>query len=263
MTQAALLWKSYAQSKAPTDRERLIERYAPLAKYVVDRLNISLPPSMGHEDLIGQAVIGLIEAIDSYDPDRGVKFETYAYHRIRGSVIDMLRDMDWLPRGLRKKERELTSACQSLETELGRAPTDEEIARELELSLEELAQLNGSLQVQNIQSLNEVVGNGDGELVEVLDTVADEDVPSPEASAEQREEKRLLAAAIDDLPDKERMVIALYYQEGLTLKEIAAVMEVTESWVCQLHSRAISRLHDRMTRDLGMEKEAKNARSRR
>jgi len=262
MTQAALLWKSYARAKKASDRERLIERYAPLAKYVVDRLNITLPPSMSYEDLIGQAVIGLIEAIDSYDPERGVKFETYAYHRIRGSVIDMLREMDWLPRSLRRKERELNSTCETLETELGRPATEQEIAAGLDLSLEELAQLSRSLRIQSMQSLNEVVGNGDGEMVEILEVVADDKALSPETLAEEAEEKRLLAAAIEALPEKERMVVGLYYQEDLTMKEIAQVLEVTESWVCQLHSRALSRLRETLAPDSNG-KEAKNAGSRR
>ncbi|NIM06513.1 MAG: FliA/WhiG family RNA polymerase sigma factor [Armatimonadetes bacterium] len=263
MTQAALLWRSYSKSRTAGDRERLIERYAPLAKYVVDRLNISLPPSMGYEDLVGQAVIGLMEAIDSFDPGRGVKFETYAYHRIRGSVIDMLREMDWLPRTLRRKERELSSASEALETKLGRAPTEKEIAAELEISPEELVQLNCSLRMQNMQSLNEIVGDADGELVEVLEVVADEDALSPQICTEEQEEKRLLAEAIDALPEKERTVIALYYQEELTLKEIAKVLDVTESWVCQLHSRAVSKLRDKLTPNQGHEREVENAGARR
>lgn len=253
MTQAALLWKSYAQTRSVNERERIIEQYAPLAKYVVDRLNITLPPSMSQEDLVGQAVIGLIEAIDSFDPARGVKFETYAYHRIRGSVIDMLREMDWLPRSLRRKERELTSAGATLEAELGRAPSEQELAAALQLTVDELAQLNYSLRLQATQSLNELVANGDGELAETMDMVADEEALSPEFCAEQKEEKRLLVAAIEALPEKEKTVIGLYYQEGLTLKEIAATLGVTESWVCQLHSRAVSRLRESLAEAFGEE----------
>lgn len=253
MTQAAALWKTYSQSKSTVDRGELIERYAPLTKYVVDRLNLTLPPSMSYDDLLGQAVLGLIDAIDSYDQERGVKFETYAYHRIRGSVIDMLREMDWLPRSLRRKERELASTNTELEGELGRVPTEAELAAALGLSVDELTQLNCALRLQNTQSLNEIITAGEGEFIETMDLVEDEDSPSPEAATDQREEKRLLAAAIENLPDKEKTVIGLYYQEGLTLKEIAAVLGVTESWACQLHSRAVSRLRNKLAVDYGIE----------
>jgi RNA polymerase sigma factor for flagellar operon FliA len=246
MTQAAALWTRYTQTKATQDRAELIELHAPLAKFVVDRLHLALPPSMSQEDLIGQAVIGLIEAIDSYDPSRGVKFETFAYHRIRGAVMDMLREMDWLPRTLRRKERALSSTAAEMEKLLGRAPSEAELAAEMDLSLEELAQLNSSLRLQAIQSLHEVVANGDGDLVEAMEVVADEEAANPDFCLEEKEDKRLLIAAIEGLPEKEKLVVGLYYQEELTLKEIAAVLGVTESWVCQLHARALLKLREEL-----------------
>jgi RNA polymerase sigma factor FliA len=247
MSQAAAVWTRYTKAKSSNDRDALIEQYAPLAKFVVDRLHLNLPASISHEDLVGQAVIGLIEAIDSFDPGRGVKFETYAYHRIRGAVMDMLRDMDWLPRSLRKKERALSSAASNLEKELGRAPSERELAEELELTTTELTQLTSALRLQAMQSLNELVATNDGELVEALEMVADEEALSPEFAAQKQEDKRRLVCAIEGLPDKERTVVALYYQEELTLKEIAAVLGVTESWVCQLHARALDKLRAHLT----------------
>jgi RNA polymerase sigma factor for flagellar operon FliA len=251
MAQTALIWKLYAESKAAGQREQLIERYAPLAKYVVDRLHVALPPSLGYEDLIGQAVIGLIEAVDSFDPSRGVKFETYACHRIRGAVMDMLREMDLMPRSLRKKERELKSADGELRGRLGREPTGEELAAELGISPGELARLHSSLRLQEMQSLNEVVANSQGELVEAMELVADGSAASPEAETEQEAEREILVGAIEELPEKERRVIGLYYQEGLTMKEIARVLGVSESRVCQLHGRALSKLRARLTSEEG------------
>jgi RNA polymerase sigma factor for flagellar operon FliA len=246
LAQTSMLWKTYSRSKGTKDREKLIERYAPLAKYVVDRLHVALPPSISYEDLIAQAVLGLIEAVDNYDQGRGVKFETFAYHRIRGSVMDMLRDMDWMPRSLRRKERELSSVYASLEMKLGREPNDAELAEALQVSPEELIQLYSSLSIQGTQSLNEIVCSSQGEAVEAMDMVADEEGLSPEAHVEKSAEKELLVGAINQLPEKEQTVIALYYQENLTLKEIAAVLGVSESRVCQLHSRALSRLRENL-----------------
>lgn len=236
------LWLEYSQDRAPEVRRALIECYAPLARYVVDRLNLKPGPALEYEDLLSQAVIGLIAAIERFDPSRGIKFETYAYHRIRGAVIDMLRQLDWLPRAVRQKEARLAQAFARLEERLKRPPSDNEVARELGLSLEELDTLAHEVALQAVHSLDDAVALQHCEAVTIADLVADEDAPCPQAELERRTEQEMLAQAIAVLPGSERTVIGLYYYEGLTLKEIGRVLGVTESRACQIHGKAVIRL---------------------
>jgi RNA polymerase sigma factor for flagellar operon FliA len=225
----------------------LIEQYAPLAKYVVDRLHLQPSGGISYDDLIGQAIVGLIEAIDRYDPSRGVKFNTYAYYRIRGAVMDMLRGLDWMPRSMRAKGNEIVNTIARLEGELGRAPTDEEVADAMGISVEQLDGIAQDISGQALLSFEDTLDAGDGETPLVVgDMVADDSAVSPEHHAAEQDQRRVLADIIDGLPENERLVISLYYYDGLTLKEIGKVLGVTESRVCQLHSKAVMRLRGLM-----------------
>lgn len=243
-----------ARAPNPSDlRRQLIEAYAPLARYVVERMNLKPGPCLGHEDLLSQAVVGLIDAVDRFDPDRGIKFETYACHRIRGAVMDMLRDMDWLPRSVRQRESELAAAHARLQEQLGRAPTDEELAGALGISVDTLDQIAQEVAFQAMQSLDEAIGLRRGssqptawEAASLGDSIADQSAPSPEEHVERWAEREMLAKAVDALPEAERTVISLYYYEGLTLKEIGRVLGVTESRACQIHGKAVLRLRSQI-----------------
>jgi len=236
------LWEKYTRERTPEVRRTLIEAYAPLARYVVDRLNLRPGPALEYDDLLSQAVVGLIDAVDRFDPSRGIKFETYAYHRIRGAVMDMLRELDWLPRSVRQREAELAGAYEKLEGRLGRPPTDGELAEELGITVEALDELAREVGMQAMQSLDECVGLEQWEGGTVGEVVADEAAPSPEEEVERWSERDMLARAIDVLPEAERTVISLYYYEGLTLKEIGRALGVTESRACQIHGKAMVRL---------------------
>ena len=241
------LWTAYREHPTPTLRSQLIEQYAPLAKYVVDRLNLQPSGGVSYDDLISQAIVGLIEAIDRYDPARGVKFNTFAYYRIRGAVMDMLRELDWVPRSLRAKENDVVNAIARLEGELGRPPTEEEIAGALGISREQFDELSQEVGGSALLSLDEAMESDSGDAyLPVGDSVPDAQTVSPEAYAEHEDQRRVLAEAIDALPENEKLVISLYYTDGLTLKEIGKVLGVTESRACQVHSRAILRLRAMM-----------------
>lgn len=252
-----LLWEKYAvrrrvdgaSQEALDLRRQLIEAYAPVARYVVERMNLRPGSALGYEDLLGQAAVGLIDAIDRFDPSRGIKFETYAYHRIRGAVMDMVRDMDWLPRSVRHRESEVAAAFARLQEELGRPPWDEELAGALGITLDELDQIAQQVELQAIQSLDESISGGNGrhhwngwEAATLGESLPDRQAPSPEEHLERWAQRDLLAKAIDALPESERTVVSLYYYEGLTLKEIGRVLGVTESRACQIHGKAVLRL---------------------
>lgn len=241
------LWTTYHASPTPALRQQLIEQYAPLAKYVVDRLNLQTSGGISYHDLISQAVVGLIEAIDRYDPSRGIKFNTFAYYRIRGSVLDMLRDMDWVPRSLRTKSSELTNTIARLTRELNRPPTDEEIAAACGITVDALDELSQEVGAPTLLSLDEVIEQPNWEShYFASEMIVDKQAVSPSMQYEEEDFSRVLAELIDQLPKNERLVIALYYYEGLTLKEIGQVIGVTESRSCQIHSKAIIRLRAMM-----------------
>lgn len=238
------LWMDYKKRGRETAREQLISEYAYLAKYAVDRLNLSPSGALGYEDLIGHAVVGLIDAVEKFDLDRNVKFETYALTRIRGEVIDVIRSLDWTPRSVRKNETTLRDAFARLEMELERPPDDREVANYLGIDISQLEKMLADVGQSALLSLDEVIASGGDIMTRSADDIRDD----PASCAERSEQKRLLAKSIEELPERERDVVTLYYYENLTQKEIAAVLGVTESRVCQIHTKAVLRLSGKLSR---------------
>ena len=237
------LWQDYRKSGDPALRDRLILTYAPLVKFVAGRVGASLPSHVDEQDLVSYGLLGLIGAIERFDPDREIKFETFAMARIRGAIIDELRSLDWVPRSVRTRARQIERAIAVLERELLRAPTDQEIAKKLGISEEELEESLHEISRSSVAALDELWSpSGSGDQIALIDTIRDESEPDPELSLEQSEVKEALAEAISSLPEREKLVVTLYYYEELTLREIGEVLGVTESRVSQLHTKAILRL---------------------
>ncbi len=226
-------------------REEVIHKYLHLVKYVAGRISINLPPHVEINDLINEGILGLIDAIGKYDDSRGVKFETYAITRINGAILDALRAMDWVPRAVRQKAREMEKVFAELEARLGRVPEDDEVAGALLLSVKEYHGLLLKVRGTSILSLEEFMPNERGHDVALLDTLKDAG-PDPTHLLESTEVKTGLSQAVDSLPPQERTVISLYYFEGLTLKEIKSVLEVSESRVSQIHAQAVIRLRSKL-----------------
>ena len=234
-------------------REEVIHRYIHLVKYVAGRISVNLPPNVELNDLINDGVVGLIDAIEKYDDERGVKFETYAITRIHGAILDALRALDWVPRAVRQKAREHERVMHALETELGRQPTDDELAERMGLSRRELDALHQRIRGTSVLSLEEHLPSDRGGDIPLMDTIKGEDGDLG-ASVEQREIVQALSAAVEELPAQECTVIKLYYFEGQTLKEIKATLGVSESRVSQIHAQAVIRLRGKlrvMRGDLG------------
>jgi RNA polymerase sigma factor FliA len=243
------LWREYAKSKDQGVRDRLILTYAPLVKYVAGRLGSGLPAHVDENDLVSYGLLGLIGAIERFDPDRDIKFETYAIARIKGSIIDELRAMDWVPRSVRSRARDIERAIGELERKLHRAPTDEEIAEKLGVSTDDLNESLSEIGRSSIAALDElwtVSSSGGGDQVALIDTIEDTQGPEPQSELAQTELREALGEAIARLPEREKLVVTLYYYEELTLREIGEVLGVTESRVSQLHTKAILRLKARL-----------------
>jgi RNA polymerase sigma factor for flagellar operon FliA len=242
------LWREYRRSGDQGIRDRLILTYAPLVKYVAGRLGSGLPAHVDEGDLVSYGLLGLIAAIERYDPDRDVKFETYAIARIKGSILDELRAMDWVPRSVRSRAREIERAIADLESKLGRAPSDEEIATKIGISQGELEDSLTDISRSSIAALDELwtVSGSGGDQIALIDTIEDESVPDPQSAMSATEMKEAIADAIARLPEREKLVVTLYYYEDLTLREIGEVLGVTESRVSQLHTKAILRLKARL-----------------
>ena len=241
------IWAEYKKTKSVELRDYLILKYLPLAKYVAGKISIGMPPSVGFEDLVQCGLIGLYDAVEKYEPDKNVKFKTYATTRIRGAIIDELRAQDWVPRSVRQKARELEDAIQITESRLGRAATDDEVAENLNISTEEYRQAVYKVSCTSILSLNDMWYNGDdNDKISMMDSLEAPSSLNPDVMTEREDVKRFLAEAISELPDKEKLVLALYYDEDLTLKEIGQALNVSESRVSQLHSGAILRLRAKM-----------------
>ena len=243
----AALWGDYKSAGSPEARERLILHYAPLVKYVASRVATGLPASVEQADLVSYGMFGLIDALEKFEPGRGNKFETYAIPRIKGAIIDELRAMDWVPRSVRFKAREIEKAHSDLETMLKRAPTEQELADRLGISKRELHEVVSQISFVSVLALDELlsVGADRGERVSLLDTLPDR-ASDPTSGVEGQETRGLLAAAINSLSEREKIVVTLYYFEGLTLAEIGDILGVTESRVCQIHTKAVGSLRGQL-----------------
>ncbi len=242
------LWLEFASTRSPGIRDRLILTYAPLVKYVAGRLGSGLPAHVDEGDLVSYGLLGLIGAIERFDPTRDIKFETYAISRIKGAIIDELRALDWVPRSVRARARDIERAIAELESRLGRAPSDEEISAKVGITVEELEDSLTEISRSSIAALDELwtmSGEG-GDQVSLLDTIEDTDGPNPQDALAQTELREALGEAIARLPEREKLVVTLYYYEELTLREIGEVLGVTESRVSQLHTKAVLRLKSRL-----------------
>jgi RNA polymerase sigma factor for flagellar operon FliA len=243
------IWREYARTRDQKVRDRLILTYAPLVKYVAGRLGSGLPAHVDEGDLVSYGLLGLIGAIERFDPERDIKFETYAISRIKGSIIDELRAMDWVPRSVRARARDIERAIAELEAKLGRAPTDEEIATKVGLTQEELGDSLTEISRSSIAALDELwtVGSSGGDTISLIDTIEDDSAAGPQDALSQTEMREAIGEAIARLPEREKLVVTLYYYEELTLREIGEVLGVTESRVSQLHTKAILRLKARLS----------------
>ena len=237
------LWIKYRKTRDMSIRETFIKQYAPLVKYVAGKVAVGMPQNVEFDDLVGFGVFGLLDAIDKFDPEKNVKFKTYAVTRIRGAIFDELRSIDWVPRSVRQKTREVEDAIGSLEARLGRTATDQEVAGALGVSEEEYLKTLQKISGTSMLSINEVWYSGDdNDKVSIGDSIESPSSLNPEVIAERDEIRRVIVEAINELPEKEKKILVLYYFEDLTLREIGQVLDVTESRVSQLHTKAIMRL---------------------
>ena len=243
------LWEEYSVKRTPELREQLILEYSPLVKLVAGRLSMYLGYNVEYEDLVSYGIFGLIDAIDKFELSKDVKFETYASLRIRGSILDQIRKMDWIPRTVRQRQRQIDAAMKEIEAEKGRPATDEEIAGKLGITSDEFCDWQSQMKVTNVISLNEFMEAGN-EVPNERNLASHFD--GPEEVFEKGELKEQLAASLDLLTEKERKVILLYYYEELTLKEISYVLEVSESRVSQLHTRALQKMKDKLGKYMGI-----------
>lgn len=237
----AQAWQEYKTNGTISARETLILHFSPLVKYVAGRVAVGLPSNIEQTDLVSYGIFGLIDAIEKYELDRQIKFETYAISRIRGAIIDELRAIDWVPRSVRFKAREIEKAYAALENKLKRPPSDPEIAQEMEISVDELNTIYSQLSNVSLVALDELMSvEGErGDKLSLVETLEDTRAEGPVEALETDEMKGILTGAINRLPEREKIVITLYYYEGLTLAEIGKVLGVTESRICQMHTKAV------------------------
>jgi RNA polymerase sigma factor for flagellar operon FliA len=247
--QLAEAWRRYKQSGDSRARDEIIEQYAYLVKITAGRVVSSLPPSLERDDLVSAGVVGLIKAVDQFDTNRQVKFETYAIALIRGAILEMLREEDWVPRSIRERVKLLERTYLQMETQYGRPPSEHEVARELNMTLEDFNKLLVETGRTNLLSLDDIlVGSEGSEKLHLADVIADSEA-GPSTQVESIEMKRALTGGIDRLPEREKLVIALYYYEGMTFKEIGKILTISESRVYQLHTQAVIRLRGYLQRD--------------
>ncbi|WP_307806358.1 RNA polymerase sigma factor WhiG [Streptomyces sp. FH025] len=243
------LWRSYKETGDQRLREQLILHYSPLVKYVAGRVGVGLPSNVEQADFVSSGVFGLIDAIEKFDIGRAIKFETYAISRIRGAIIDELRALDWIPRSVRQKAKAVERTYATLEARLRRTPHEPEVAAEMGIAIEDLHAIFSQLSLANVVALDELlhpVGEG-GDRLSLMDTLEDHGADDPVEVAEDRELRRLLAQAVNTLPEREKTVVTLYYYEGLTLAEIGQVLGVTESRVSQIHTKSVLQLRAKLS----------------
>ena len=242
------LWKLYRKTRDPNLRDHFVRQYAPLVKYVAGKVAVGMPHNVEFDDLVGFGVFGLFDAIEKFDPEKHVKFKTYAVTRIRGSIFDELRSIDWVPRSVRQKTREVEETIRALEAQLGRSATDEEIAAAMGVPVSDFQALVLRISGTSILSLNDVWYTGEDEdKISIGESIESPTSLNPDIIVEKGEIKRVIIEAIEELPEKEKKVLVLYYYEDLTLKEIGHVLGVTESRISQLHTKAIMRLRAKLT----------------
>lgn len=244
------LWQDYHRLKSQDLREKIILEYAPLVKFVAGRLSMYLGYNVEYDDLVGYGVFGLIDAIDKFDTCKDVKFETYASLRIRGAILDQIRKMDWIPRTIRQRQKKIDAVMKEIETTTGRSATDEEIAKGLGISGEEYTDWQSQMKITGVVSLNEYIEQGGPELQGEKNTSSQFEIP--EEVAEREELKEKLRESLDILTEKEKKVVLLYYYEDLTLKEISYILEVSESRVSQLHTKALSKMKSKLGEYMGI-----------
>jgi RNA polymerase sigma factor FliA len=242
------VWKEYKDCGSKVARDKLLLEYAPLVKYIAQRIAVNLPSSVDRNDLVSSGIFGLIKAVETFEPERGFKFETYAGHKIRGAILDDLRAMDWVPRSVRQKAREIQRVYAKLENELGRMPYDDEVCKELNVSMKEFEDILSEVTPATIVSLEEAMpdGEADSKEIRIIDTIEDPGSENPLKELGFNEVKNILKEAIAALPEKEKLVIALYHYEELTLKEIGVVLDISESRVSQIHSKVILKLRSKL-----------------
>ncbi|NLW31766.1 MAG: FliA/WhiG family RNA polymerase sigma factor [Fibrobacter sp.] len=242
------LWQEYKETDSKIAKDKLLVEYAYLVKYITNRLILNLPSSVDRNDIISSGIMGLIKAVETFDPDRGFKFETYAGHKIRGAILDELRALDWVPRSVRQKSRELQRVYARLENQLGRVPYDDEICEEMKISLKEFEDLLTEVTPTTIISLEESMPDrrNDSKEIRIIETIENPGSDNPLKELGFNELKKILKETIANLPEKEKLVIALYHYEELTLKEIGAVLDITESRVSQIHSKAVIKLRAKL-----------------
>ncbi|MCL2801695.1 MAG: RNA polymerase sigma factor WhiG [Treponema sp.] len=242
------LWQQYRKNRDPAIRETFIKQYNPLVKYVAGKVAVGMPNNVEFDDLVGYGVFGLLDAIDKYDPDKNVKFKTYAVTRIRGAIFDELRLIDFVPRSVRQKTREIESTISSLEAQLGRTASDQEIANAMGMNETEYMKTMQKISGTSIISLNDLWYSGDdNDKVSIGDSIESPSSLNPDVMVVNEEIRRVIVEAINELPDKEKKILVLYYYEDLTLKDIGRVLQVTESRVSQLHTKAVLHLRSKLT----------------
>ncbi len=242
------LWKEYKKTNAKVAKDKLLVEYAHLVKYIGNRIAINLPASVDRDDIVSSGILGLIKAVETFEPERGFKFETYASHKIRGAILDELRALDWVPRSVRQKSKDLQKVYVKLENELGRIPYDDEVCEELNITIETYENMLSDVAPSTIISLEEIMPDrsSDSKEIRLIDTIEDPGSENPLRALGFAEVKMVLKETIENLPEKEKLVVALYHFEELTLKEIGAVLEISESRVSQIHSKAILKLRSRL-----------------
>jgi RNA polymerase sigma factor for flagellar operon FliA len=242
------VWKEYKETQSKVAKDKLLLEYANLVKYIAQRIAVNLPSSVERDDLISAGILGLVKAVETFEPERGFKFETYAGHKIRGAILDELRAMDWVPRSVRQKARELQRVFAKLENELGRMPYDDEVCKSLNITIKEYEDILTEVTPTTIISLEEAMPDreSDSKEIRIIDTIEDPGSNNPLRELGFTEVKNILKEAIANLPEKEKLVVALYHYEELTLKEIGVVLNISESRVSQIHSKVILKLRSKL-----------------